>query len=223
MPILEFATINLKPGVKPDDARLVAVLHSCITSISQADGVSGMRFIKNVPQGAQEQILGLVGIWATVEAHEAFSQSEKMLPLLVNLKDLIQMRGVAHLGVGDLPSPANELMASNMISASLSVTPMDHEKFQGLVEDTLQAVGPKAIAGWKIKKEESFRKAEEFGRKELGQGSEPKGRQKVGADGDADVWAVFVREDDAALVDELVRRTESLAIGDMEVQHWTKV
>lgn len=217
---LEFATISLNPGVKPDDARLVRVLHSCITSISQAVGVSGMRFIKNVPQGGQEQILGLVGVWATVEAHAAFSQSDKMLPLLVDLKDFIKMRGVAHVGVGELSSSARELMASDMVSASFSVAPADREKFHGLVGDTLQRAALEAIAGWKTKKEESFRKAEEFGRKELGQGTEVEGQQHAAAD--ADVWVVFVREDDASLLDEMVSKTESLA-GDVEVQHWTSI
>jgi hypothetical protein len=220
MPTLEFATINLDPGVKPDDARLVSVLNTCITSIENADGVSGMRFIKNVPQGAQEQILGLVGVWASIEAHEAFSKAGKLLPLLVDLKDLIKMRGVAHLGIEELSSSQSNVLASDIVSISVSVAPSDHEKLQSLVSAALQAASSTVISGWKIKNEESFREAEETGRKGLGQSTEAE-QAAAAADADPDVWVVFVPEKDTALVDQIVSKTKSLAIGDAEVQHWT--
>ena len=144
-----------------------------------------------------------------------------MLPLLVDLKDFITMRGVTHLGVGELSPSERKLLASDMVSASFSVASADHERFEGLVSEMLGAAGLEAVAGWKTQKEESFRRAEEFGRKELGQVAENQGQERGAAE--ADVWVVFVRKGDAALVQEMVGKAGSLATGGVEVQHWASV
>jgi len=215
MPTLEFATINLKPGVKPDDAKLVTVLHTCISEISKADGVSDMRFIKNVPQGAQEQILGLVGVWASVKAHSAYLASGKMTPLLMDLRDFITMRDVIHLSVGELSASETKLIESDLICAVFRVEAADHKKFEELVDEVLPS-GCQAVAGWQVKKEESFQKAEQFGREKLGQ------EAKESARADADTWVVFVPRREQGAMKHIVERAGAVS-KSVEVQNWAGI
>lgn len=215
MPTLEFATINLNPGVKPDDPKLISVLHTCISEISKADGVSDMRFIKNNPRGTQAQMLGLVGVWASVEAHAAYLASGKMLPLLMDLKDFITMRDVMHLRVDELSPSGRDLISSDLVCAAVTIQASDTAKFEELVPKVLPA-DAHAVAGWKVKKEESFQRAEEFGREKFGQ--EAKGTAPEGVD----TWVVFLPRGEVDLVDKIAENTGTLA-QDVEIQHWIGV
>ena len=83
--------------------------------------------MKNIPEGAQEQILGLTGVWVTVEAHAAFLHSGKMKPLLMELLPFITMRDVLHLQVAVLSAAQKELLQRAMICAAFHVKPPDRE------------------------------------------------------------------------------------------------
>ena len=215
MPTLEFATINLNLGVKADDPKLLSVLHACISEISKADGVSNMHFIKNNPQGTQEQILGLVGVWASVEAHSAFLESGKMLPLLMDLKDFITMRDVMHLKVEKLSPSESKLISSNLVCAIVTVKALDKAKLDHFTDKMLSS-NVQAVAGWKMKKEKSFQKAEEFGREKFGQAA------KETAPEDVDTWVVFLPEDEKTVVDKVVENTGQIA-QNLEIQHWVRI
>ena len=216
MPILEFATINLNPGVESDDPKLISVLHACISEISKADGISDIRFIKNNPQDTQVQILGLVGVWTSVEAHAAYLASGKMLPLLMDLKDFITMREVMHLRIDELSSSGRELISSDLVCATTSIKATDNTKFEELVQKVLPA-GAQAVAGWKVKKEESFQKAESLGREKFGQEAKETGPE------DVDTWAVFLPRGERNVVDKIAEITSALRIEDLEIQQWVGV
>ena len=215
MPTLEFATINLNPGVEPDDPKLISVLNTCISEISKADGISDIRFIKNNPQGTQGQILGLVGVWASVEAHAAYLASGKMLPLLMDLKKFITMRDVMHLKIEELSPSERDLISSDMVCVAITIKATDDTKFEKLVQQVLPT-GAQAVAGWKVKKEESFQKAEEFGRKKFGQEAKETAPEGV------DTWVVFLPRGETDLVDKIAENTNTLA-EEVEIQHWTGV
>ncbi|MCJ1392863.1 hypothetical protein MMC18_005735 [Xylographa bjoerkii] len=215
MPTLEFATINLNSGVKPDDPKLLSVLQTCISEISKADGVSNMHFIKNNPQGTQEQILGLVGVWASVEAHSAYLASGKMLPLLMDLKDFITMRDVMHLKIEELSPSESKLISSDLACAIITVKASDKAKFEEYADNLLSS-DVQAVAGWKVKKEESFQKAEEFGREKFGQAA------KETAPDDVDTWVVFLPEDKKTVVDKVAENAGQIAQG-VEIQFWVRI
>ena len=214
MPTLEFATINLNSGVAPDDAAMLAVLHACIAEIAQADGVSGMRFMKNLPAGAQAQILGLTGLWATAEAHAAYLHSGKLTPLLADLLPFITMGDVLHVQVGELSAPQKELLQGAALSADFRVKAADRETFAGLAG--APAGQEWAVSGWKAPEEKSFKEAEDLGREGLGQGV------KEDAPADIDHWVLFVRADERRVLEEIIDRCRSVTV-DVEIQSWVGI
>lgn len=221
MPILEFATVTLNSSVVPTDEGLLAVLRSCLSSIALAKGVSGFRWIQTTPEHDSEKdpILALLGIWASVEDHEDFLQSGQMTPLLVDLKEFIQIKSVVHLVIPALTPARHDILGSGFVSAVIRVKSAQHEQLETLVE-TVRDQNPQAetIAGWKVKKEASFDDAVKFGKERLGQGEE---EIDVTAE-EEDIWAIFVKQEDDALVDNLVRKAEELSKGT-EVFQWKTI
>jgi hypothetical protein len=216
MPTLEFATINLNPGVKPDDGPMISVLHSCIAEISRADGVRGMHFMKNRPEGSQEQILGLTGVWATPEAHAAYLHSGKITPLLMDLLPFITMRDILHLQVGDLLAAQEDLLLGEVLCAAFRVNGSNRGAFEKLVNEQLLAVRDAAVSGWKVKQEKSFKEAEDFGREKLGQ----EARQEEPTD--VDSWVVFVKPSDRSLLEKIIEHSKSVTV-DVEIQSWVGI
>jgi len=216
MPTLEFATINLNPSVQLDDEAMISVLQSCIAEISRTDGVSGMRFMRNLPEGTQDQILGLTGVWATPEAHAAFLHSGKMTPLLMELLPFITMRDVLHLQVGELSASQNELLLGEVLSAVFRVNASDRDAFEKLVGKQLPTGPEAAVSGWKAKQEKSFKMAEDFGREKFGQ------EAKQEAPADVDHWVVFVKTGDRSVLEKIIDHSKSVTV-DVEIQSWVGI
>ena len=84
----------------------------------------------------------------------------------MDLKDFITMREVLQLGLTDFTDSQKELLASPELgSTSFKLSPANHEKFEVTVESVLEGkAGTDVITVWKTKNEESFEKAEDFGR-----------------------------------------------------------
>lgn len=225
MPVLEFATVTLNASVIPTDEGLLSVLRACLSSITLAKGVSGFRWIQTSPddQGQKEPILALLGIWATVEDHEDFVQSGQMTPLLADLKDFIQIKDVVHLAIPTLTSAEHDVLGTGFVCAIIRVKSAKHEQLETLVTETVRDKYAKTeiITGWKVKKEKSFDNAVKFGKERLGQGGEDIDVvEKEEEEEEEDVWALFVKQEDGALVDDLVRKSEALTKGT-EVSTWT--
>ena len=216
MPILEFAPINLNPGITTASESALAVFRKCLSAINLAPGVSGMRFMKCT---SDPSIIVLHGIWATVEEHSDFLESGKMTPLLMDLKDFITMREVLQLGMTEITDAQKEVLASpELVSASFKLSPASHEQFEAAVESVLKGKGgAEVVTAWKIKDEESFKKAEDFGREGLGQGKE--GSNGTSGGEDPDTWAIVVKKGDAAFVDEIKTKVKGL-VETEEVLTW---
>ncbi|KAL9065557.1 MAG: hypothetical protein Q9161_008161 [Pseudevernia consocians] len=216
MPILEFAPINLNPGITTANESALAVFRKCLSAINKAPGVSGMRFMKCT---SDQSIIVLHGVWATVEDHSDFLESGKMTSLLMDLKDFITMREVLQLDMTEITDAQKEVLASpELVSASFKLRPANHEKFEAAVESVLKSkTGAEVVTAWKIKDEESFKKAEDFGRKGLGQERE----EKNGTNGreDPNTWTMIVKKGDAAFVDEIKTKVKGFVEAE-EVLTW---
>lgn len=225
MPVLEFATVTLNASVVPTDDGLLSVLRACLSSIGLAKGVSGFRWIQTPPddKSQKEPILALLGIWATVKDHEDFVQSGQMTPLLADLKDFMQIKDVVHLAIPTLTPAGYDILGTGFVSAITRVKSAKHEQLETLVAETVREKYAKTeiITGWKVKKEESFDNAVKFGKEQLGQGGEESDVLEKEKE-EEDCWALFVRQEDGALVDDLVRKSEELTEGT-EVSKWTTI
>ena len=221
MPALEFAIVTLNASVVPTDEGLLTVLRSCLSSIAFAKGGSGFRWIQSTPEHNSEKgpVLALLGIWASVEDHEDFVQSGQMTPLLANLKEFIQIKSVVHLAIPALTPARHNIIGSNFVSAVIRVESAQHEQLETLVETVRnQYLQTETIVGWKVKKEASFDNAVKFGKERLGQGEE-----EIDATAEEeDVWAIFVKQEEDAVVDNLVRKAEELSKGT-EVFKWKTI
>ena len=142
-----------------------------------------------------------------------------MTPLLMDLKDFITMREVLQLGMIEITDAQKELLASpELVSASFKVSPASHERFEAAVESVLKGkTGAEVVTAWKIKDEESFKKAENFGREGLGQEKEEKNGTSGGED--PDTWTMIVKKGDAAFVDGIKTKVKGFVEAE-EVLTW---
>ena len=140
-----------------------------------------------------------------------------MTPLLMDLQPFITMREVLQLGMSEVTDAHKAVLAApELVSASFKMRPAKHEEFEAAVEAVLKGkTGVEVVTAWKIKDEESFKKAEEFGREGLGQ------EKSDGTSGgeDADTWAIIARKGDAGLVDEIREKVKGIVEAE-EVLTW---
>lgn len=216
MPILEFASVTLNAGVSPTNEGLLSVLRKSLDVVATANGVSGFRWVLTEGKGQQEPLLALVGIWASVEAHEEFSQRGLMLPLLASLKDYIRIGGIMHLGIPELSQNQSDVFTTVFVAASIRVDPSKHELVEIALGEVVKGhAGAETVVGWKVKKEESFDNAIKYGKEQFGQELHD---EVV----DEDILVVIAKEADKALVIHVVDKVEGLAIG-AELFQWKTV
>lgn len=184
MPSLELVTFNLNAGVNLDNEALITVLHSCIPELSKVEGASGMRFVKNIPEGSQAQLLGLTGGWATREAHTTFLHSGKMGPLQTGLVPFVTMRDALLFDVSALSAAQEELLQGPVVYTTFRVNSSDKEAFEKLVTEKLQGEQVDTVSGWKVNQEAA----------------------------DVEEWVLFGRTSDRSTVEKVIEHSKSATL-----------
>ncbi|KAF2866141.1 hypothetical protein BDV95DRAFT_612010 [Massariosphaeria phaeospora] len=211
--VLEFAYLKLKDGLAPTDERLVKFLQQCLAEIQDAGG-EHFRFLLSSPgdDGPREQLLGMTGIWPTDELHTKFLERGAIMSLLIELGDLLTMKGAVYLNTPNLSPAQTEILSARTTTALFHVGGAGRRAFE---ETTRDVVGTKPVlAAWNVTDQASHAKSREFCKDIMDADQEE--LQHGGT------WGIVVKAQDRGLVAQLQGKTAGEVEG-VEVVTWDAI